>query len=477
MSRSRAQSAVALALAFGLVVASCASPSPPSSTSEAPPDPRAVAAAITEEGLLARLEALATASGTVAAFRAVGSAGYDRAATLVEAELRAAGWTVAADTVAAPAFIDEGGSSLQVGDRTFEGAELLPLIFAPGGAVEGPVVAVDWDPAPTSTGRGCAVTHYGDLPANAIVVVRSGDCLRRDQVLAAQQAGAAAFIAVYPMAPGGVAYRPTLIDPGSLEIPAAGVSRAAADALVAAATEGATARIVTRSRTTSAATRSVVAELPGSEPGRVVMLGAHLDSVLDGPGINDDGSGVAALLEIARALGGTRPRTAIRLAFWSGEELGLHGSYRYVAALPDEERRAIVAYLNVDMIASPNGFAGVYDEAAAPSGSKALRALVEAGVERAGGTSVGVDLGGGSDHRAFGEAGIATGGVYAGAADPVAPDQAATFGATAGLPADACYHQPCDDVANANLPLARLLTAALADVTVRLAANPELVTR
>lgn len=477
MSRRPVRTAFVVALALASINASCAAPTPQPSQPSAP-DSRAVVAAITEEGLLARLEALATATGPEAPFRAVGSAGYDRAATLVEDELRAVGWTVTADAYTGVAFADEGGSTVEIDGATFTGADVLPLIFAPAGEVEGPVVAIDWDPAPPGpTGKGCAVTHYGALPESAIVVVRSGDCLRRDQVLAAQQAGAAAFVAVYPLAPDGVAYRPTLIDPGSLEIPAAGVSRAAAEALVAAAEAGATARVVTRSRTTSAPTRSVVAELPGSDPGTVVMLGAHLDSVLDGPGINDDGSGVAALLEIARALGATRARATIRLAFWSGEELGLHGSYRYVTTLPDEERRSIVAYLNADMLASPNGFAGVYDESDAPAGSTALRALVEAGVERAGVTPVGVDLGGGSDHRAFGEAGIATGGVYAGAVDPVTPEQAATFGARAGLAADPCYHQLCDDVANANVALARVLTAALADVAVRLANNPELLGR
>ena len=107
-----------------------------------------------------------------------------------------------ADAYDGLAFVDEGGSSLEVGGRTFGADDLLPLIFAPPGDVEGPVVAIDWNPAATAAdGKGCAVTHYGDLPANAIVVVRSGDCLRRDQVIAAQQAGAAAFVAVYPWAP------------------------------------------------------------------------------------------------------------------------------------------------------------------------------------------------------------------------------------------------------------------------------------
>jgi aminopeptidase Y len=307
------------------------------------------------------------------------------------------------------------------------------------------------------------------------VVVRSGDCLRRDQVIAAQQAGAAAFVAVYPGAPAGVVYRPTLIEPRFMEIPAAAVSREAADFLIAAAARGETAHLVTHARAEQAPTRSVVAELAGSQPGSVIMLGAHLDSVIDGPGINDDGSGVAALLEIARALGGARPRATIRLAFWSGEEVGLRGSVRHASALSTEDARAILVYANVDMIASPNGFAGAYDEPGSPAGSNVAHDLLVAAVERAGGTPVGVDLGGGSDHHGFAEAGVATAGVFSGAWEPVSAEQAAASGAVAGRLADACYHQPRDDLANVNLGLARVLAAGLADFTVRVANNPELL--
>jgi len=469
MERRPARALVAVAL----VLAACGQPATPTSR---PPDARTVAGAITEDGIRARLEAFGELAAGSPQFRAVGSVGYDAAADLVEKELRAAGWAVSDDAWTGVSFVDEGGSALDIGERSFGGDDLRPLVFAPAGDVEGPVVPIDLDPAAADrTGKGCAVTHYGDLPPGAIVVVRSGDCLRRDQVIAAQQAGAAAFVAVYPQAPPGIAYRPTLIEPRFLEIPAAAVTREAAEALVAAAADGVPARLVTHARTRAVPTRSILAELPGSEPGTVVMLGAHLDSVIDGPGINDDGSGVAALLEVARALGGTRPRATVRLAFWSGEELGLHGSYRYASSLTDDERRAILVYLNADMVASPNGFAGVYDEPSAPAGSAAVHELLAAAVELSGGSAVGVDLDRGSDHFGFAEAGITTGGVFSGAGEPVTREQAAASGAIAGRPADPCYHQPCDDVANANLRVARLLTAALADVAVRLANDPEML--
>jgi len=443
-----------------------------------PPDAGAVAAAITEDGLRSQLDRLAGVTDAETGYRAVGSPGFDAAADLVASGLREAGWQVTEDAYLAPTFADDGGSVLETAGRTYGSDDIRPLIFAPPGTASGPVVAIDWVPGATDrTGLGCDEADYGDLPAGAIVLVRSGPCFRRDQVLAAQAAGAAGFVAGYGSAPSGAVPRATLIDPDGLEIPAMAAAGPAADALAAVAAEGGTARLATTGRTVEAPTRSVIAELEGSEPGSVVMLGAHLDSVIDGPGLNDDGSGVAALLEIASALRATRPRATVRVALWSGEELGLQGSSRYVASLAEADRAAIVAYLNADMVGSPNGFAGVYDEATAPAGSKAVGALLSAAIERAGGVPVPVDLGGGSDHFPFARSGIPTGGVFSGASEAVGEAQGTSHGAIVGQPADACYHRPCDTVANVDLGLARLLTAALADVTVRLANTPELIAR
>jgi Zn-dependent M28 family amino/carboxypeptidase len=408
-------------------------------------------------------------------FRSVGSPGYDGAAAVVERELAAAGWSVDSDTYDDVTFVDEGGSSLEVGHQAYGVEDLRPLIFAPAGDVAGPVVPIVAN-ATESTGKGCRVGDYGALPADAIVLVGPGDCLRRDQVIAAQQAGAAAFVAVSPEVPPGIVLRPTLIDPRGLTIPAASASHEAATALVAAATGSVTARLVITAHTEQAPTRTVFAELPGSRHGQVIMLGAHLDSVIDGPGINDNGSGVAALLEIARALSGARPSATVRLAFWSGEELGLHGSLRYVEALSQEQKDAILVYANVDMIASPNGFAGVYDEPTAPVGSSNASRLLRAAVTRNGGTPIPVDLHNGSDHYGFVEAGVATAGIFTGSLDPVSAEQADASGADVGRPADGCYHQPCDDLSNIDLGLARVLAASLADFTVEVANHPETLT-
>jgi Zn-dependent M28 family amino/carboxypeptidase len=462
---------VTIALA-GLLTGACTGPD---AATPGQPDAQKVAASITEEGLRARLEELSQAMEGSDRFRSVGSAGYGGAAAVVERELAAAGWSVESDTYDDVTFVDDGGSSLEVGHQVFGVKDLRPLIFAPAGDVAGPVFAIGAN-ASEPTGMGCRVGDYGALPADAIVMAGPGDCLRRDQVIAAQQAGAAAFVAVSPEALPGTVLRPTLLDPRGLAIPAAAASQDAAKALVSAATGSLTARLVTNAHTEQAPTRTILAELPGVRDGQVIMLGAHLDSVIDGPGVNDNGSGVAALLEIARALRGTRPSATIRLAFWSGEELGLHGSLRYVQALSQRQKDAILVYANVDMIASPNGFAGVYDEPTAAVGSSNASRLLRAAVTRNGGTAVPVDLHNGSDHYGFVEAGVATAGVFSGALDPVSVEQADASGAEAGRPADVCYHQPCDDLTDIDLGLARVLAAGLADFTVEAANHPELLT-
>ena len=106
---------------------------------------------------------------------------------------------------------------------------------------------------------------------------------------------------------------------------------------------------------------NVIAELPGKNTDNVVMAGAHLDSVIEGPGINDNGSGSAALLETALMMANSQPENTLRFAWWAAEEHGLLGSADYVAGLSQEERDRIALYLNYDMVGSPNYIFMVYD--------------------------------------------------------------------------------------------------------------------
>lgn len=91
------------------------------------------------------------------------------------------------------------------------------------------------------------------------------------------------------------------------------------------------------------------------------MIGAHSDSVAAGPGINDNGSGTAALLELSYLFRDVEPENAVRFCWWTAEEFGLLGAKYHVDHMPVEEREKIALYLNFDMIASPNAYNGIYD--------------------------------------------------------------------------------------------------------------------
>ena len=183
--------------------------------------------------------------------------------------------------------------------------------------------------------------------------------------------------------------------------------------------------------------RNVIAELGGTGDG-VIVIGAHLDSVVAGPGINDNGSGVAALLALAdRIRELPRPVRTIRFAFWGAEEGGPFGSTAYVASLEPDELAEIGAYLNFDMIGSPNAIRFVYAEADAAPGSERLTRAFAAYFDDRDLPWAPIDLEGDSDHGPFTAAGIPTGGLFSGGIEHVTADQAAALrrgGRGAGRP-------------------------------------------
>ncbi|MFD1147282.1 M28 family peptidase [Saccharothrix hoggarensis] len=194
---------------------------------------------------------------------------------------------------------------------------------------------------------------------------------------------------------------------------------------------------------------NLTADWPGGDPNDVLMLGGHLDSVTSGPGINDNGSGSAGLLEVALTVSrqAFAPRKHIRFGWWGAEELGLIGSNHYVNNLPTTERSKIKAYLNFDMIGSPNPGYFVYSASGQPTGSLLLQQTLQAAF------SVPTELtsvGGRSDHAAFARAGIPVGGTFTGAEVIKTAAQAQKWGGTAGVAFDRCYHRSCDTLTNIN---------------------------
>ena len=217
---------------------------------------------------------------------------------------------------------------------------------------------------------------------------------------------------------------------------------------------------------------NVVAERPGPTVDEVLVLGAHLDSVAVGPGINDNGSGVMTLLALAVALTEfAPPARTVRFAFWGAEESGQHGSQAYVAGLGATALSQIVAYVNFDMLGSPNHVRFVYADADAPAGSDAITDLFAGHFAMRGLAWEPIDLGGKTDHWPFAAAGIPTGGLFSGGIEPKTDAQAAGHGGTAGVPSDACSHRSCDTLANvADQPLDEMADA-IATALVTLAGN------
>ncbi|MFF3891476.1 M28 family metallopeptidase [Streptomyces sp. NPDC001914] len=192
---------------------------------------------------------------------------------------------------------------------------------------------------------------------------------------------------------------------------------------------------------------NLIADWPGGDTGRVVMAGSHLDSVTAGPGINDNGSGSAAVLETALAVARSsyQPTKHLRFAWWGAEELGMVGSRYYVNSLTTANRSKISGYLNFDMIGSPNPGYFVYDDD--PAIEKTFKTYFT-GIGVA--TEIETEGDGRSDHAPFKNAGIPVGGLFSGADYIKTSAQAAKWGGTAGKAFDACYHSSCDTSSNIN---------------------------
>jgi aminopeptidase S len=226
--------------------------------------------------------------------------------------------------------------------------------------------------------------------------------------------------------------------------------------------------------------RNVIAQTRTGDTNRVVMIGAHLDSVPEGPGIVDNGSGVATLLEIATRLGADPAvENSVRFAFFGGEEDGAVGSTAYVEGLSSGDRKKIKLYLNVDMVASPNGGylvqGGVGDDedAAGPAGSATVGRALADQLTKVGATAPEIIEFVGDDESAFVEAGIPAGGAENGDAKRKTAQQAQSWGGEAGQKYDRCYHQACDRIDNVNQEVLGHYLKAIARTLANFAASTD----
>ncbi|KAK9717389.1 hypothetical protein K7432_006254 [Basidiobolus ranarum] len=220
-------------------------------------------------------------------------------------------------------------------------------------------------------------------------------------------------------------------------------------------------------------THNIIAETKTGDPNHVVFLGAHSDSVWAGPGINDNGSGSAALLEVALNLGRNyKANNKVRFGWFSAEEYGLLGSYAYVASLSQEERKKIALMLNFDMIASPNYVLRIYNKDAnggpTPPGSEVITKDFETDFKAKNVTYLSVPFPyTGSDIGPFAEAGIPSGGLSTGAGGIKSVEEQKLFGGVVGKQWDWCYHLECDTTKNLNTKAFLINAKSIADAVYR----------
>ncbi|MEV0263711.1 M28 family metallopeptidase [Streptomyces sp. NPDC050617] len=190
---------------------------------------------------------------------------------------------------------------------------------------------------------------------------------------------------------------------------------------------------------------NVIADWPGGDSGEVVMAGAHLDSVDAGPGINDNGSGSAGILEVALAVAKAdlKPAKHLRFAWWGDEEAGMVGSSHYVDDLGADGLSKIDGYLNFDMIGSPNPGYFVYDD-----DTRLEKVFTDWFAAKKIATEPETEGDGRSDHAPFKDRGVKVGGLYSGGERTKTQQQAEQWGGSAGEEFDACYHRSCDTLKN-----------------------------
>ena len=402
--------------------------------------------------------------------RASGTPGFAASADYVKKTLRKAGYKVSEQKFEFQFYQEVTPATLSQVSPTPTPYDVASMTYSGSGDVSGQVVPTRNVVVPAtetpSSASGCAAADFVTASTSEpqVALIQRGTCSFAIKAANAIEAGYDAAVIFNEGNPG----RTELIN-GTLgapvSIPVVGVSYADGAALyetsqLGPVTVAVSTDIITEVRTTS----NIIADSRKGNPEKTVVVGAHLDSVIDGAGINDNGSGTSVILETAIQLAkvAAKPRQQLRFAFWGGEELGLLGSTHYVKSLSNKQLGTIYANLNFDMLGSPNYARFVYDGdgsaepdgLAGPPGSAQIEAVFNNYFSGQGMATSPTAFDGCSDYGPFNAAGIAAGGLFSGAKGIKSPEEAAVYGGTAGAPYDACYHEACDTANN-------LSTAAL----------------
>ena len=420
--------------------------------------------AVTLAGVRAHQAAFQDIANANSGTRVAGSSGHSDSATYVGNLLSTAGYDVTYQAFEFPFFKELTPSTMAQtapGSVTYtNGVDFLTMDHSGSGDVTAAVQAVDLNlPSTGGSTSGCEASDFAGFPPGNIALIQRGTCTFAEKAANAQVAGAAGVLIFNegntpdrePLFGG------TLSGPG-IGIPVLSSGFALGIELNDLISDNLVLHIVTDTMSEIRSTQNVLADTPGGRGDRLVVVGAHLDSVAEGPGINDNGSGSAANLEVALQMAalGIEPRNKVRFAFWSAEESGLLGSTYYVSQLTPRQIKDTMVNLSLDMVGSPNFVRFVYDgdgsdsETAGPNGSKVVESVFVDYFARQGLANQPTEFDGRSDYGPFIAVGIPAGGLFTGAEGVKTAEEAAIYGGTAGVAYDACYHQACDTYANNN---------------------------
>ncbi|KAI0523653.1 aminopeptidase Y [Xylaria bambusicola] len=335
-----------------------------------------------------------------------------------------------------------------------ESVATVTLIYNPG-TDDGPIKAPLIDtPVDDERGSACFEDQWEGIDATGkIALIKRGSCALSDKLKLARAHGASGALIYHNLA--GTPSSATLgAENYGLLVPVAVIPLSVGSAWKEklAANEEVIVELYIDAIFEERTSWNIIAETKQGDPNSVIMLGAHLDSVQTGPGVNDDGSGTSALLEIMTELRYYEGYpNKVRFAWWGAEESGLIGSLHYTESLTPEEADQIKFYFNYDMVGSPYPNYEIYigdnegDEAGA---SLLMQYLTDAGKE-----PYYVNFGTSSDYVGFVELGIPSSGIFTGAS-------AAT---------DPCYHLACDTLSNVNLDALTVNAKAAANAAAKLA--------
>ena len=407
--------------------------------------------------------------------RATGTPGHVASQAYVIKKMKAAGLNVSTQQFEADIFFEEGPAAFErtspnpVAYERYDGDSGVwyTADFSGDGDSTAHMTLVDYTPPTTqasASDSGCEPEDFAGFPAGDIALIQRGTCdfgLKVENAKAANASG----VVLFNEGTIGAADRndvliPTLAGYDATGVPVVGTDYATGKELVDldAAGDVSLRVAVDGFVNENVLTNNVIAETPGGRSDRTVVVGGHLDSVYEGPGINDDGTGVAMMLETAEQMKalGVQPVNKTRFIFFSGEEQGLLGSSHYVSQLTSKQLSSISVMLDYDMLASPNYARFVYDGDgtdfgfSGPNGSGQVEQVFKSFWDSQGLAYETIPFDGRSDYDAFIDNGIPAGGIFAGAEVEKTPEQVLLYGGTAGTAFDPCYHQLCDNLTNIN---------------------------